>query len=182
MSKSPIRKTIAQSTFKTHWSRYMREVASGEAIVRVKDQTDSSFLVACQRDDAPDVWVAIAATEAKERLSDIFAQVKSGVVFRVENKRGGVVYLRPFRGYDYPLAKAVRKYWEDRLASELTQPETKQTVETTLEELIKSGQSSLEGQVEKLTKLVRHVIREGHGLQTYTADQIKRDAEGDDLI
>lgn len=86
--------------------------------------------------------------------------------------------MRPFRGYEYPLAEAVKKYWEDRVSSKLQ--EKCNTRE--LEELLKSSAQSMDEKVEKLIKLVRHTIRESHGLKTYTPEQLARDEEAGDEI
>lgn len=171
-------KTIAQTSLRTHWSRYMQEAASGKCLLRVKDQADQPFLVLCQKDDAPQINVTIKAVEAREKLSDIFAQVKAGVTFRVVNKKGKEVYLRPFRRYRYPLAEPVKKFWEEKVSSELRSADRTED----LVHLIKSNNESMEAKVEKITKLVRHVIRESHGLKTYTPEQLARDADGCDEI
>lgn len=171
------KKTISQTTLRTHWSKYMREAADG-TIIRVRDQAESPFAVLCQQGDAPKISATIKAGEAREKLSDVFAQIKTGVTFRVVNKHGSEVYMRPFRGYEYPLAEAVRKYWEDEIPSKLQSSVGVQEIEN----ILKSNAQSMDQKVEKLIKLVRHSIRESHGLKTYTREQLARDEETDDVI
>lgn len=161
------KKTVAQTTFKTHLASYLRAVHGGEAVVRVKDQAGSPFMVVCLEDDAPDVFVSISVTEAKGSLSDVFSLVKSGVAFRVENKRGGVVFFRPFRNYRYPLAKAVRTFWT-----------------LTLEAELKSRQDGgalgdIQEGLDRLFRILRHDIRVRHGYPVYTEEQMQRDLQGD---
>lgn len=165
------KKNISQTTLRTHWSQYMREAASGTTI-RVRDQAEKPFAVLCQKNDAPRISVTIKSGEARDKLSDVFSQIKAGVTFRVVNKRGSEVYARPFRGYEYPLAEAVKRYWEDRVSSKLQEDSNEE-----LQELLKSSAQSMDEKVEKLIKLVRHTIRESHGLKTYTPEQLARDEE-----
>lgn len=171
------KKTISQTTLRTHWSRYMREAANG-TVIRVRDQAEKPFAVLCQEGDAPEISATIKAGEARDKLSDVFAQVKAGLTFHVVNKRGSEVYMRPFRGYEYPLSEAVRKYWEDRISSELKANSDTQEIE----DLLKSSAQSMDEKVDKMIKLVRHSIRESHGLKTYTREQLARDEETDDEI
>ena len=175
----PANKTIAQTTFRTHYSRYMSEASKGKSIIRIRDQAEQAFLVLCQKDDAP--CATLKAVEAREKLSDVFAQVKAGVTFRVVNKRNEEVFMRPFRGYEYPLVEPVRNFWENKIAAQLHTAETAEKI-ADLEKVMRASNESLAENVEKIAKLVRHVVRQSHGLKTYTTEQLERDAEGDDAI
>ena len=170
-------KTISQTTLRTHWSRYMREAANG-TVIRVRDQSDKCFTVLCQADDAPKVSVTVKAGETREKLSDVFAQIKSGVTFRVVTKRGSEVYMRPFRRYKYPLAETVKKYWEERISSELKSSSDTEEIEA----LLRTSAGNMDEKLDKLVKLVRHSIRASHGHETYTQEQLTRDEEMDDII
>ena len=118
------------------------------------------------------------AGETREKLSDVFAQIKSGVTFRVVTKRGSEVYMRPFRRYKYPLAETVKKYWEERISSELQSSSDTEEIEA----LLRTSAGNMDEKLDKLVKLVRHSIRASHGHETYTQEQLTRDEEMDDII
>lgn len=107
-------KTIAQTTLRTHWSRYLNEVVAGKSKIGVKDQSDNIFLIICKNTDHDEISTLIKSGEARDKLSDVFSQVKSGVTFRVINKHRKEVVFKRSPEYDYPLTEPVRKFWEEK--------------------------------------------------------------------
>lgn len=169
--------TIAQSTLKTHWSRYLAQVHKGDCVVRVKDQSGERFMVICSEDDAPSLCVSIKSSEARRLLSEVCWQVKTGVSFRIENSKGSRLILRPFRNYENALGEKVRSYWADRISEDFLS-DLKQSIDErhiSLLKMVQQDQQAREEQVEKIRKLVWHAARAAHGMVTPTSAQLDRD-------
>ncbi|MFC3530521.1 hypothetical protein ACFOMH_20355 [Paracoccus mangrovi] len=161
-------KTIAQTTLRTHWSRYLNEVVAGKSKIGVKDQSDNIFLIICKNTDHDEISTLIKSGEARDKLSDVFSQVKSGVTFRVINKHRKEVVFKRSPEYDYPLTEPVRKFWEEKIYSEIRSPDRIENIES----LIKSNNENIDEKVDKIFRLVRHAVRASHGLRNAPIDTL----------
>ena len=173
--------TIAQSTLKTHWSRYLGQVYNGDCVVRVKDGSGDRFMVICSEDDAPSNFIQIKSSEARRLLSEVCWQVKTGVTFKIKNSQGSVLTLRPFRNYKNALGDKVCSYWADRISEDFMAEwrASLDAQQASLRLMVQQGQQVHEDQIERIRKLVWHVARAAHGMEIPNTAQLDRDIRPD---